>query len=298
MLRWRLLASAVLILLLLLVFYLDARAGAAAPLLLVVALLLAAGCAWELISLLSGGQASPSVLLTGMCTVAVVGSGWVGRAGAGSTTAGEPLAGVAAIGLVYAATVLLLLLNRVGRYREMGGNVHTLGVELAVVSYVGVLLGMTAQLRWVAGAEAGYLVLGSLVVAAKSGDVGAYTLGRLFGRRKMSPRLSPGKTWVGAAGALFASTVSAVLWFSIATPLFNAQWDSPAWYFAAGYGAVVGLAGIVGDLCESLIKRDANAKDSSRWLPGFGGLLDLLDSILYAGPVAYFLWLVLPLQTW
>jgi phosphatidate cytidylyltransferase len=63
------------------------------------------------------------------------------------------------------------------------------------------------------------------------------------------------------------------------------------------YGLIIGLVGLVGDLCESLIKRDVGRKDSAALMPGFGGLLDLLDSILYAGPVAYVLWRTLPLAT-
>jgi phosphatidate cytidylyltransferase len=64
------------------------------------------------------------------------------------------------------------------------------------------------------------------------------------------------------------------------------------------YGLILGITGLVGDLCESLIKRDVGKKDSSSLLPGFGGLLDLVDSVLYAAPVAYVLWKALPLATW
>jgi phosphatidate cytidylyltransferase len=157
---------------------------------------------------------------------------------------------------------------------------------------------VTAQLRWVAGTQAGYLALGSLVIAAKSGDIGAYTLGRLFGRRKMVPRLSPGKTWMGGLGALLGAAAGSWAWLTWGTPLFNSAWQAPAWYWSVLYGAIIGVVGLIGDLCESLIKRDVGQKDSAALLPGFGGLLDLLDSVLYAGPVAYVLWLVLPLATW
>jgi phosphatidate cytidylyltransferase len=63
------------------------------------------------------------------------------------------------------------------------------------------------------------------------------------------------------------------------------------------YGIIMGLVGLIGDLCESLIKRDVGQKDSAPLFPGFGGLLDLLDSVIYAGPVAYLLWLTLPLAS-
>ncbi len=168
-------------------------------------------------------------------------------------------------------------------------------MEILGVCYLGLLLAVTAQLRWVAGAQAGYYVLGSLVIAAKSGDIGAYTLGRLFGKRKMIPRLSPGKTWMGFWGALGGAALGAWAWLSFAAPLFGESVKPPPAGWALFYGVILGLVGLVGDLCESLIKRDAGQKDSAALFPGFGGLLDLLDSVLYAGPVAYVLWLLLPL---
>ena len=140
--------------------------------------------------------------------------------------------------------------------------------------------------------------MGSLVISAKCGDIGAYTLGRLFGKKKMMPRLSPGKTWAGAWGAILGAGFGAIIWLQLATPQFDSSWVAPRWYWSIAFGVVIGVAGLLGDLCESLIKRDVGQKDSAALLPGFGGLLDLLDSILFAGPVAYVLWQVMPLKTW
>ena len=70
--------------------------------------------------------------------------------------------------------------------------------------------------------------------------------------------------------------------------------ELPLWIWAALYGAVIGVAGLIGDLCESLMKRDAEVKDSAALFPGMGGALDLLDSVLYAGPVAYLFWRLWP----
>jgi phosphatidate cytidylyltransferase len=112
-----------------------------------------------------------------------------------------------------------------------------------------------------------------LVVAA---DVGAYFAGRKFGRTKLAPRVSPGKTWEGVAGGLAASTVMAligVLWFQ----------QNP-WLFV-GLCALVVAASVVGDLTESLFKRHAGLKDSGSLLPGHGGLLDRVDSVTAAAPV-------------
>ncbi|MCA9055200.1 MAG: CDP-archaeol synthase, partial [Planctomycetaceae bacterium] len=129
-------------------------------------------------------------------------------------------------------------------------------------------------------------------------DVFAYTVGRLFGKRKMSPLLSPGKTWAGFVGAMLGAALGSWLWLTFATPRFGDGWTPPPAWATVVYGLVIGLVALVGDLCESLIKRDVGKKDSAPLLPGFGGILDLLDSVLYAGPVAVILWRVLPLMTW
>jgi phosphatidate cytidylyltransferase len=236
-----------------------------------------------------------SFALTSVCSLAVLQAGWLPRWTSPGGSAFEGPAALSTAMLAFAVAVLVLFLNRALRYREPGGHIETVAAEILVVAYVGVLLTTTAQLRWVAGAQAGYLALGSLVVAAKAGDIGAYTLGRLLGRRKMMPRLSPGKTWMGAVGALLGAGLGAWAWLQFGTSLFDTSWQPCRWYWAILYGVTIGLAGLLGDLCESLIKRDFGVKDSAAFLPGFGGLLDLLDSILYAGPVAYLLWLWLPL---
>ena len=93
-------------------------------------------------------------------------------------------------------------------------------------SYLGALLAVTVQLRWLADSKAGYLLISSAVIAAKCGDIGASTLGRLFGRRKMIPRLSPGKTWAGAYGAVLGTWI----WLTFASPLFKNARTTPAVY--------------------------------------------------------------------
>jgi phosphatidate cytidylyltransferase len=166
------------------------------------------------------------------------------------------------------------------------------------VLYIGGLLGFLVQLRLlpVAGdvAHGGLLAMLSMVIVVKATDIGAYTVGRLWGRRKLAPLLSPGKTWEGAAGGLAFALAGALLALG---PLAHALGVASnrgwvAWVACAAiYALLVSSAGIVGDLAESLLKRDAGVKDSSTWLPGFGGVLDLLDSLLVAAPVAYFCWI-------
>jgi phosphatidate cytidylyltransferase len=116
-----------------------------------------------------------------------------------------------------------------------------------------------------------WLVL--LVIAA---DIGAYTAGRTLGRRKLAPRVSPGKTWEGAIGGL--AMVALVAWagaarFGLAAPAVVA------------FGCAVGIYSIVGDLTESMYKRAAGLKDSGTLLPGHGGLLDRIDSVTAAAPL-------------
>jgi phosphatidate cytidylyltransferase len=112
------------------------------------------------------------------------------------------------------------------------------------------------------------------------GDTGAYYIGKNFGRHKLMPRVSPGKSWEGA----IASVLSSVLFGIIYLPL--AIRGTPLW-IAAVFAVVANVAGQVGDLAESAIKRSAGVKDSGAMLPGHGGLLDRLDSTMFALPVLY-----------
>lgn len=295
MLAWRLGISAVLVPTLFGLFCLDNYMGQAAPVLFVLCLGLAARSAWELVELLTVRAMRPSFRVTAPLCVLMIAAAWWFPFGQSVSIGGS----LVAILAVFAGSILLLFMAGAARYTGPGTSMETLGAELIVVSYVGVLLAVTAQLRWVAGAPAGYLVLGSVIVSAKAGDIMAYTFGRLFGKRKMAPTLSPGKTWAGFVGALVGSGAAGAAWLYLATPLFgDGSWRPPSVLLGVFYGAVLGLTGLIGDLCESLIKRDCEKKDASALMPGFGGLLDLLDSVLFAGPVALLLWWILPLQTW
>lgn len=296
MLGWRVGISILLIPVLIGIFLLDHRAGASAPYLLGLCLLLTIRSAWEFAELVRVRLFEPSFPSLAFGAGWIVLSAWVGHAAfLPLSTDAHPAVSLAAVSISFSLVLLLLFLRSAMKYFEPGKSMETLGVEVLGVSYIGVLLAVTTQLRWVAGAEKGYYVLGSLVIAVKCGDIGAYTLGRLFGKRKMVPRLSPGKTWMGFWGALLGAGLGASLWLRYAPSLFGETVQPAPWHWAILYGVILGLVGLVGDLCESLIKRDVGKKDAANLFPGFGGLLDLLDSILYAGPVAYLLWLILPL---
>jgi phosphatidate cytidylyltransferase len=159
-------------------------------------------------------------------------------------------------------------------------------------------LGFIVLLRLVGGGATsrdgtmGILALISLIATVKMSDTGQFWVGRSLGRHKLAPVVSPGKTWEGAVGGvLFAVGTSWVVFTVVADTIVGPGLvDSPLMIVL--FGVVVAAAGIVGDLGESMIKRDAGVKDSSNWLPGFGGVLDMLDSLLVAAPVVFLFWVV------
>ncbi len=126
-----------------------------------------------------------------------------------------------------------------------------------------------------------------VVLVCKGGDIGGYCLGRLFGRHKLIPHISPGKTVEGALGSLLASVVLAV---TLRGVLLEPVVMLPLW-LAVVSGVVLNVTTQTGDLIESLLKRRCNAKDSSKLLPAHGGVLDLIDSLLFSF-AAWFLVLV------
>jgi len=130
--------------------------------------------------------------------------------------------------------------------------------------------------------DLGYWAVLYAILVAKGTDIGAFFIGRWFGRRKMIPWISPGKTMAGGAGALLAG-VLVTLGFCWWSPLGQVI----AWPVGICLGILLALWTIVGDLVESMIKRSAAVKDSGRLVPEFGGVLDIIDSILFVLPVVY-----------
>jgi len=293
-LRRRLTVAPFLIVALGFIFWADARAGASAPCLLFLALFLALRSTWEYVDLVRQRGFSPSLPLTAGCSAAIVAANWLAVVVPTLAVEGLPLTRLGPPMLAFSLSVMLLFGSALRRFQGPGGNLERLGLELLGISYVGVLLSATAQLRWVTGDDLCYLPLASVVVVTKFGDTSAYFAGHAIGGKKMSPLISPGKTWAGAVGALFGAAFGGVLTLTL-VPRWLGSGHPAEWYWSVLYGVVIGALGIVGDLAESLIKRDVGRKDSAPLLPGFGGLLDLLDSVIFVGPVAYFLWLVLPL---
>lgn len=154
-------------------------------------------------------------------------------------------------------------------------------------SVVGAKWGADAAALYDPNAGAFFLVfcLSAVVLC----DAGAYFAGRAWGRRKLAPKVSPGKTVEGALGGVVLGTIGGL----VCKALFDVLWPQLSaglsWGLAASFALVCAVAGMVGDLVESLLKRDAALKDAGRLLPGMGGVLDRIDSALLAIPVLYYL---------
>lgn len=148
------------------------------------------------------------------------------------------------------------------------------------VLLVGLAFGYAIGLRAVPGRDGTDLTM-LLLVCVMFADTAAYYVGRSLGARRLAPVLSPAKTWEGAVGGVAASVGGALLahfWFYQRLPLRH----------ALILGVLLGVASILGDLAESMVKRAAGVKDSARLLPGHGGLFDRTDSLLFAAPVLYY----------
>ena len=289
MLRWRLLLGALLIGALIGLLWLDYHASPPAPWLFLLALVAGAGAAQEVVSLLAKGGYRPHAGAIYAGTLAVIASNaiplFVLR-----VPDSEPLVRLAWPLVAFTIFGVLgpLVVEMVG-YRQPGGVMVNVALETFGIAYVGLLLSFALQLRVLGGPQAGMVALAALVIVVKLGDTGAYTVGRLIGRHKMAPLISPGKTMEGAAGALLFSTLGAWFAFTLLPEWMGCDIAQRSWSWLL-FGPVVGLAGLAGDLAESLFKRDVGSKDSSTWMPGFGGVLDIVDSLLFAAPVAYLCW--------
>lgn len=295
MLGWRLTVSAILVPSLLGLFWWDSGLGSGALVLLLFCLFLTIRSSYEMADLLRTRNMKPSFEVTAACNVLVVLAAWSHlRMSAIPAGLNGLLVSLGLVAVAVVASFVFLMMFEAIRYRKPGVSMESLGANVVTVLYAGGLLAVIAQFRWFPDSAIGYFAIGSVIISAKSGDVMAYTFGRLWGKRKMVPRLSPGKTWMGGIGAIVGSCLGGWLWLTFGGRLFEASPKASTLVCVLGYSATMGIVGLIGDLCESLIKRDAEKKDSAVLMPGFGGLLDLLDSPLFAGPFALAWWALWP----
>jgi phosphatidate cytidylyltransferase len=289
MLRTRLWMGALLVALSVGVLVLDRRFEPWYPFLFVLTSILSLVAAYEFLSLLDDERRPPVWLALGGVD-ALIFANWLPHLPGVPAPLADPWQLIAG---TFAAIVLSALIREMAVFREPGQAVTRIALTLFVAAYLGLLPSFLAQLRWLpdpeghAGIPRGTLALALAIFVPKFCDVGAYFTGRFLGRHKATPVLSPKKTWEGFAGGLVAAAATALVVQQLG-PVFPG--GELAWLSAVAFGLVVGLVGILGDLAESLIKRDCQKKDASQVVPGFGGVLDVVDSIVFAAPVVYW-WL-------
>jgi phosphatidate cytidylyltransferase len=250
-----------------------------------------------------------------VCMILIVASNWTAPIGLPGSA--WMWVGVATIG-----TLFITFLSEAWLYREPGAVTQRIALTILSIGYIGVLSSFLVQMRWglrfsvrpvtsdLQETDLGIIALLLAIFVPKCCDIGAYFTGKLLGRHQMAPLLSPKKTWEGAVGGLiFASLISVFIthwlssWLGVdgnnhnQRPLFPLRLNQvaglPGWLWSLIFGLVIGIVGMLGDLMESLIKRDLERKDAGATIPGFGGLLDVFDSILFSAPATYFflLWL-------
>ena len=191
------------------------------------------------------------------------------------------------------ACVLLLICLICDAWRgRIDGALQRAAMAMFALVYMGFMPGFLIAIRHFHSAW----VVAAILLVTKSCDIGAYFVGRAIGRHKLIPWLSPGKTWEGLVGGVALSTLVCLVLVSLAN---QAQYSLrietghetslTSLWFAALAGACLAVVGQIGDLVASCLKRDAQVKDSGNCIPGFGGILDVVDSPTMVAPVAFWL---------
>jgi len=248
------------------------RLGTSAPTDVVLALL--AGAAAYEVAVMTGRVRQPVPLLVAVTFSAAL-------AGLGLAFPGDPAGRGVARALLLVAAVLAAFLPHLRASRD--GDLERLLATLFPVVYVGFLLGL---LRELGDGSDGASRIALVVVASKASDAGGWLVGTTIGRHRMLPSVSPGKTWEGTVAGLLFAAGAAVAMVALVGPVPGLASSRAA---AAIFGLVVGAASIVSGLTHSALKRRCGVKHASALLPGVGGVLDVVDSLLLAGPAAW-LW--------
>lgn len=202
------------------------------------------------------------------------------------------------IGFATAIAPFIFLLAGTRR-PDLGSGFPAAAVSVLAFAYIAVPLAFLVQIReqW-----SGSFMLLYLLLVVWVGDISAYFVGRSLGRHRLSPRISPNKTWEGAAASLIGSVLVGTLLYNYALPISSALLSAQLMDRSGGYfalqspplwttlllSAAINIAAQLGDAAESLIKRGAAVKDSGTILPGHGGMLDRIDALLFAAPVLWY----------
>jgi phosphatidate cytidylyltransferase len=267
-------------------FLQEADITSASPGFLIIVLTVGILAGLEFYDLAHRNGARPFVPL-GLVLIAacVIAAWWVGW-NTSPAFRGRPLTDWQASLLIFAVAVGIgSVFLAQGLRGESQGATFNISATLLGVLYLGVLGGFLMLFRFAVVHSWNVFVFLTIV---KWTDIGAYFAGRTMGRHKLICWLSPGKTWEGSLGGLALSTLVAVVFGLFHEPL--------GWLpvlESVVFAIPVAFIGQLGDLAKSLLKRDAGVKDSSSVIPGFGGVLDVIDSPLMAAPFAYILWILL-----
>lgn len=260
------------------------------PLALLLALASAIG-AWEFYRIAAAGGSGRPFVVVGVAASAAIPL-LVHAARASEGRFGVPI-------YLVTLAILALLAASIWLRGVDGRPLSAVASTVFGVLYTGVMLSFGYALRYfpyAIGDAANAAVVGLPVVLTWASDTGAYFVGRALGKRKLIPSVSPGKTVAGAVGALVVTAVVSVVYARVVLrPAAQLGFYYGPWG-AALFGLVISVVAQVGDLVESLLKREGGVKDSSHVIPGHGGVLDRFDSLLFVLPAAFplLLKLVLP----
>jgi phosphatidate cytidylyltransferase len=222
-----------------------------------------AGAASELVTMARSSGVEIAAVPGPVVAAAIAAAAWVG--------------GCAGLIAALAASLLVISAARLGSPHGPQGGLVSIATTCLISHYLGVT---GACIGWILirpQGDLGRALMLLFLVSIWVGDSGAYYVGKSLGRHRMSPRISPKKTWEGLVGGVLA-TYAAVAAFNLVFPL------AIGWLHLAALATILAVLAPVGDLVESLLKRDTGVKDSSALIPGHGGLLDRTDSLLYCAP--------------
>lgn len=178
--------------------------------------------------------------------------------------------------LLFIVLTLLFLIMMQFKRRQNSGVIVDISTTLFGILYVSWFLSFLIKIRCL---PEGIGLLGTVLLITKLGDIGAYLIGTRFGKTPLIPRISPNKSVEGSVGGLL---------FSVLGAFVSKAFTGFSYLHLLFIGIFLGIVGQLGDLSESLMKRDCQVKDSGNILPGMGGILDQLDSLLFTAPVFYF----------